>query len=78
MTVQRFEEYENDFSLRIQVNGCEESTILVRLLLQGRLEGVRVHGSFSKKDNAVLCIDIPKAKNRQYNSLIALGAKKIT
>jgi len=77
MTVQGFEEYETEFSLRIQFNGCEKSTRLVRLLLQGKLDGVQIHGCFAKEENAELAIDIPKAKNRRFNSLVELGARKV-
>lgn len=77
MTVQEFKEYDNHFSLRIVVNGCEESTRLVRMLIEGKLNGVSLDGFYPKDANAVLRIEVQKSRPNRYRSVINIGARDI-
>lgn len=71
MKVERFEEYYDAFALDMQVDSCEESTRLARLLSQCKTDGIKVHALFSKAGNTTLCITIPKAKEKRgYESYL--------
>jgi hypothetical protein len=77
MTVDSFVEYDNEYQIILKVNGCEESTRLVRMLIQGKIDGAHIAGEFFKEKNAELWINIPKNRKRRFNSTIKLGAQKI-
>jgi hypothetical protein len=77
MKVGDFVECTDFYCLTIESSELGDTEKIVRLLLQGKIDGATIDGHFDDGKVTRLEILVPKAQNRRYDSIIGIGAKKI-
>jgi hypothetical protein len=70
-------EYDDCYVLDAEAESVAEASRFMRLAMQGKLDGMTIQVNNTSDGRVTLRVDVPKAKNRNYDSMMHMGSRKI-